>query len=734
MRGRVSAVGNMRIIFRDDLRRATMNVISVVIAIGLVVMPSIFAWYNIIACWNVFDNTGELRVAVANDDEGYESDLVPLRVNVGEQVVSALRANSQIDWVFTDGPDAVDGARSGRYYAAVVIPQEFSRDMLTFYADAGEHASIIYYSNEKVSAIAPKITDQGADTVSYEVNQVFAKTLSEVALSVAESFARYADDADASSRIAALADHMGDVATDVRQAADVLAIYGGLSTSAADLIQSADALAGQMRGQVQELEDAASGGADALVPLASSLAEALDRIEDALAGGDGSLDEVASAADRMFDDASAAATDAAVQMRDAADGLDGRISAYRQVADQLEALVGHVDPQYEDALSAAIKMLRFQADALTQLQENLRSAAAKLDAGNADLQVERDEVKRLLAQAQEAADGLKGSFEALRPGLQEISDEASRLASNVRGSLGALDGVGSSLGSASGVATGVLGDATTKLGQTAEELRGVADGIDELADEVRRALASGDDADLRAILTTDVAAFSNALAAPVGMERIPVYPAENFGSQMAPLYSTLALFIGSLLILVVVRPTPCRQTLALLHDPKPRQVFLGHFGIMALASLAQTTLAALGNILFLQVQVAEVWAYLLTFWVAGLVFTFLIYALVVAFANLGKAIAVLLLIIQVTGCGGSFPLQILPPFVQALSPYLPATYAVGAMREAMMGMHGAVFWEQLGGLLLFLIPAALLGLVLRKPLARLMEWYLEQVEKSDLMA
>ncbi|MFR4804879.1 MAG: ABC transporter permease [Eggerthellaceae bacterium] len=121
---------------------------------------------------------------------------------------------------------------------------------------------------------------------------------------------------------------------------------------------------------------------------------------------------------------------------------------------------------------------------------------------------------------------------------------------------------------------------------------------------------------------------------------------------------------------------------------------------------------------------------MLCFWIAGLVFTFLIYALVAAFANLGKAVAVLLLIIQVTGCGGSFPLQLLPPFVQALSPWLPATHVVNAMRAAMFGTYGADFWTEIGLLLLFLIPAALIGLVLRKPLAKFMTWYVEQVESS----
>ena len=157
------------------------------------------------------------------------------------------------------------------------------------------------------------------------------------------------------------------------------------------------------------------------------------------------------------------------------------------------------------------------------------------------------------------------------------------------------------------------------------------------------------------------AVLSKALAAPVGIDRVDVFPVDNFGSAMAPLYTTLALFIGSLLILVVVKPTVPGRVRAQLVDPQPRQLFFGRFGVMAFLSLAQTTVMGLGNLLFLQVQVTHPLLFMLCFWLAGLVFTFLIYALVAAFANLGKAVAVLLLIIQVTGCGGSFPLQLLPP-------------------------------------------------------------------------
>ena len=231
----------------------------------------------------------------------------------------------------------------------------------------------------------------------------------------------------------------------------------------------------------------------------------------------------------------------------------------------------------------------------------------------------------------------------------------------------------------------------------------------------------------------DAAKIADFMGSPTELVTEQLYELNAYGSAMAPLYTTLALFIGSLLILVVVKPTVSDRTREQLSDPQPRQLFMGRFGVLAFLSLAQTTVMGLGNLLFLQVQVAEPALFMLCFWIAGLVFTFLIYALVAAFANLGKAVAVLLLIIQVTGCGGSFPLQLLPPFVQALSPWLPATHVVNAMRAAMFGTYGADFWTEIGLLLLFLIPAALIGLVLRKPLATFMTWYVEQVESSKLV-
>ena len=727
-------MSNVWHLFRGDMRRLFSNAMNIIITVGLVVMPSIFAWYNIIACWNVFDNTGNLTVAVANVDDGYESDLVPLRVNIGEQVVSALRANDEIDWTFTTEEDAVDGAKSGRYYAAVVIPHDFSRVMLTFYSEDVHHAKIVYYANEKKSAIAPKITDRGADTVSYQVNEVFAETLSEVALSIAESLSRYADEADASGRIADLSAHVRTMGDQVDRMASVLTLYSSLAGSAQSLVGESAQLVQAAQREADGLGSTASQGAASAASLVDALRQAADGLSQALADGGQGFAAVSASVDALFDAAATGSQDSGAALRGQADALDGQVAACRDIVAQLEALREQVPPEYAQALESAIARMNATIGLLENMRDTMGSAADKLEAGSADVQAERAEIKRLADEAQQSAATMRDEFDAnLKPGLQKLADEASSLVASVGSGLEGLRAAGSGLSDSAGSAAAVLGGAAEKIDATVGELHSASATLRDLADGIDQALVAGDADLLREVLGSDTQVLSKALAAPVGIDRVAVFPVDNFGSAMAPLYTTLALFIGSLLILVVVKPTVPGRVRAQLVDPQPRQLFFGRFGVMAFLSLAQTTVMGLGNLLFLQVQVTHPLLFMLCFWLAGFVFTFLIYALVAAFANLGKAVAVLLLIIQVTGCGGSFPLQLLPPFIQGLSPWLPATHVVNAMRAAMFGTYGGDFWWEMGLLALFLIPAAIVGLVLRKPLAKFMSWYVEQVESSKLV-
>lgn len=725
---------NLWTLFRTELPRLFANALSIVITIGLVILPSLFSWYNVLACWDVFGNTGNLKVAVANADAGYESDLVPLRVNVGDQVVSALRANDQIGWVFTDEEDAVDGARSGRYYAAVVIPTSFSQDMLTFYADGAEKAQIVYYSNGKKNAIAPKITDQGADTISYQVNEAFAKTLSEVSLSLADALSRALDDADASGAVAALSRHLDSTAGQMSQAANVLNSFAALTDSSRNLAEGSADLMAQARDQAKNTIGTAKQGAAPATSLAGELSQSVQNLSSALDASTQAFAEVSQSVDAAFDATGATAEEIAAQLRANAEDIGGQAAQLRAVLDSLQQLRDSLPADQLPVLDGALSAGNAAATLLENVQSDLNASADSLDGRVADANGARADAKADAQAAQQALDSLKTQFEQdTKPTLEKTAQDAAALYASIEQGAQTLDSASESLAGSVGSVGTVLGETHDRVSSAASTLRSAAQNLQGLSQRVDEALASGDTEQLRGILESDVQTLSNALAAPVGIERTALYPVQNFGSAMAPLYTTLALFIGSLLILVAVRPKPSAEAVAKLSDPKPAQLFLGHFGLVAVLSLCQSTVMGAGSLLFLHVQAVHPLLYLLCLQVTGLVFAFLVYSLVAAFANLGKAIAVLLLVVQVTGCGGSYPLQIMPWFVQAVSPYLPATHAVNAMRAAMMGTYGNDYWTSLGTLLLFLIPAAVIGLVLRKPLSRFMDWFVHHAEASKLV-
>lgn len=722
-------------IFKTDMKHLFNNSISVIIVIGLVFLPSIFTWYNVIACWDAFGNTGNLTVAVANTDEGYESDLVPLEINVGDKVVSALRANDQLNWTFTTEEDAIDGAQSGRYYAAVVIPQSFSRDMMTFYSDEVEHANIIYYTNEKKNAIAPKVTDQGADQVSNQVNQVFLETLSDVALSIVSSLSKYSQDADLSGAVGTLADHVDGMAGQMTGAASVLGMYSQLIDSSQSLISQSGTLLGQTRDEAAKVGDIAKDGGAGVSDIASALSTSADSLSQAISASAESYKGISAQISDVYDSAGDLTGDTSQHLRNQAAVVETEIGDLNSIISALEGIQGSIDGQYSPLVESMISQLEQSVSLLQQLSDSLYQAADNIQSGYDDAVAQRAEIQELADKAAASLNDVKTEYnDNVKPGLDELSASVLSMVSTLQSSAAKLDAAGGEIsGDADSVASKLSG-AKAKLADAQNELTSTAGELTTLSGNLRSALASGNVEKLREVIGSNPAVLASAVTTPVALDRHAVFPADNFGSQMAPLYTTLALWIGSLLMMVAIKPAVSKRGLAELDNPKPRELYFGRYCVVAVLSLLQTTCVGLGNMLFLGVQVSHPLLFMLCFWVSGLVYSLFIYTLVLAFANLGKAIAVLFLILQVTAGGGAYPLQVLPEFFQIASPFMPATHTINAMRAAMMGIYNGDFFTEMGMLLLFVLPSLLLGLVLRKPLEGFMSWFVEKVEESKMIA
>lgn len=740
-------MNNMLRLAADDVRRLFSNVVSIIITLGLVVLPSIFTWYNVLACWNVFDNTDKLTVAVANTDEGYSSNIMPIAVNLGDQVVSVLRASDKMNWAFVDEEEALDGARAGRYYAAVVIPEDFSKAMFTFFEKDSDPAKIIYYTNEKKNAIAPKLTDQSTNSMSYEVNQVFAEVLTETAAVAAQKTTQLMDDPYVQQDITVLIENVRDSADTLDSFAVIAGSFQAILNSSHGLLDSAAQLAVSVDNHGQNLTNALVSTTDPITSVGEGLQASVDDLAKALSANTEAYDSLIASVEEFFDSAEVTQESAAEVLNKLSQNLYNNARYYDDVASYLSTLAYEVPDKLPTENAELLEKLQNQllatSDKIYEVSSTIEALAASLEsavpsadpsADNPDVMLDEKTITEKLEEVKNTVEQTQATFDdKVQTALASLGDKTSAMTtkldtmmSTLNTTVGDLNNTLTIIDSGATIAEGKLADASAAMSDSAAKMR-------EGADNLEAALASGQNPLLQSMLQSNITTLASFASSPVSIERTAVFPVDNFGSAMSPFYSSLALFIGALLILVALKPQPCAAQKKLLPTLTPSQSYLGHFAVFTLVSLMQSTLMALGNLFFLEVQCMHPFLYLLCYWVTGLVFTFIIYTLTVSFANLGKAIAVIMLIVQVTGCGGSFPLQILPGYVQAISPYLPATHAVDAMRAAMMGIYANDFWIALGQLCLFVLPMLLLGLILRRPLEKFMEWFLEKVESSKLI-
>lgn len=721
-------------IYLDDIRHLTSNVVSIIIAMGLVVIPGLFSWFNVGACWDPFANTGNLKFAIANNDNGYKSDLLPIKVTVGDEIVSTLRANSQLDWEFTTSVNAIDGTKSGKYYAAVVIPSDFSKDLMTFFTSNSTHATLDYYDNEKLNALAPKVTGQGADTISAEINQTFAKTIASSALSIASGLVDNLDKPEVQARLAQFNGNVSDFANSLNDVASSMRAYGTLTASAKSLFDSSTELVKNADKSVQTTVDELKSTKSTVDDLTGALSTSADAIGNAITASSKGMDTLDSQATTLFDNVGTTANDSATALRDLSANVTSQADDYQKVRDALASLESNVPEQYRSQFDAALS--RF--DSVIALQKtiaaNLTSAADDLN-GNVDAGNEkRNEVTALIAQAKSQVNALDTDF------ANNIKPELTSMSSSFTDATGELNTGMTQLKSAIGDVSGVTEDAdsgldkaNTVLNSAADDLTSTATSLNGFQKNLADALASGDSQQIKKVLGNSAETLAATLAAPVSLKTIAVFPVANFGTALSPFYTFVPLWVGSILLVVGLNTSLSRKRREALGNPKPYQMFLGHYLIYATLAFLQAMFSLSGLLLFLRIQCIHPWLYLLTGWLTSVVFSLFMYTMVTSFANVGKAIGVIMLVVQISGSDGAYPITLLPRIIQDIHPWLPVSYSVSAVRSAIAGIYDNDYWIAMGKLALFIPPLLLLGLVLRRPLLGFNRWYAAKVESTKLL-
>lgn len=720
-------------IFQRDMMRVRNNVIALVVIIGISVVPCLYAWFNIAASWDPYSNTGNLKVAVASVDEGYEGSLIPIEINIGDKVLSALRENTQMEWVFTTEEKATSGVKSGKYYAAIVIPKDFSNKMMSVFSEKVEKPEITYYSNAKENAIAPKVTDKGAGAVQRQVNEVFIETVSDTTLTVLQAVSNMTQASGAETIVDNLNTNLNQIAGDLTASAGLLESFSDMTGSAQKLLSSTTEFLQTVQQQTKESRQTFQETSKTFSGLDDSMDAAADSVGTALKSAENVYDQIDQVISGAFSDESADAQQIASTLDTLAGQVGNVVTAYTSVRDSVAAVADKY-PETSPLVDAIVVRMDTSIQQQKNLQSKLQDSAKGLRDATTDLGTARSELKDLAAKNRENMSGVSASYKSsVQKSLNQLSASLTSSKQEISSLLSQLDQSANGIYKLTDTADSDLSEIQKVLGDSGELLAEASDRIADTTAKLDEMETSGDFSELEALISGDKSAISTFLAAPVSLDTHKIYEIANYGSSMAPFYSVLSIWIGGIVLVAMLKVNVSENCTKGLKNVKLHQIYFGCFITFMIVGLFQSTLIALGDLLYLGIQCEHPFLFLLGCWFSSLVFVNIIYTLTVSLGDIGKAVSVILLVVQVAGTGGTFPIEVAPSFFRAVYPLLPFTHSMAALRETVGGMYGMNYWIDLGKLAIFLGISLIVGLVLRKPIIKANDAFTEKLEETKLM-
>ena len=717
-------------IFRRDMKRLLRNPAAILVLIGVSILPSLYAWFNIAANIDPYANTSGIKVAVANLDTDATHD--DLTINAGSQIIDQLKENDQLGWTFVPKDAAIEGVKSGEYYAAIIIPQDFSESLLSVLSGKIETPELEYYINEKLNAIAPKITSSGASTIQTQINNTFSSVASEtIAELLKESVFNISDFVDSTTEdINSL---LAKAENNIQEYAQLLDQFQAGSADTNALIQNA-------KNAADSLGTAASSGANAL----SDADKIMQTTRSSAGEFSSSLSQALSDGELLLGKANSSASAGITGLATAAGRINTSVSTALGYANQvnelnadiladMQDLAGQLPGIIGDQITAKISTLQAQNQRNNELISSLQT-------GNDGIQDALDTTtatqEQLAALTKENIDNLhtfRSSLDQnILPLLNQTLDTFSSLTGQVTGMLNGVPATSDQMNSMLDQLTTGLSNTTELLNRTKDALGAVENKLNTLQTDLNAITSSATYQKLLSLEGIDADSIASFMSSPVEINTETYYAVDNYGSSMTPFYSNLAIWVGGIVLIAIFKMEVDKDSS--MHGYGPTTLYFGRWLLYMVVGLIQGFIVCLGDTLLPGVQCNHPSQFILTGMVCSFVYVNIIYALSLTFKHIGKALCVILVILQIPGSSGTYPIEMTPAFFQKLHPLLPFTYGVNAMREAIAGFYGSNFRNDLLILLLCYVPISLLiGLGLRPALSGLNHLFDKKLAETEFM-
>lgn len=739
---------NILTIFKSDVKGLVKNLLALIIIIGLCFLPSLYAWFNIYSNWDPYANTGNIKIAAFSEDKGYTlSD--GTKENMGSEVLKELKGNKSIGWTMVDtAEEAIEGVKSGDYYAAVVIEKDFTYKMYNMFAEGFENPGITYYENQKKNAVATKITDTAVSTLQQSIDSKFIEV---VIHTVFEQTNEMSGQLENSNK-------MTEFIQKIEGINENLKAYEATIGSILDGNQALTESVGEAQSKLDGLQDKVTKGMSEVQKVNGNIASTKTSLKDFSANVNASLTTIEASLNKISTDITNAqlADKTGAVISDMTQTAQDTLVLQKQIAELVATLNNITLPDDSQESQELKNQLQEALDALEAISNgagDIQNILQQLGISGDQITIPDINVGNLPDAGSDIMKNLVGTKVGdITATLNSCGSSVANMRNMYTNSLvPQVDGILDSTTQILGTVSQLLESTNETLKSTSDIFDGVVttiDGTNQSLEQIQTILQTvsgkltaiteklnsvSEDERVEALIELmqgDPDTYGEFFSGPVKIDTKEVYPIANYGSAMTPFYTVLALWVGALLLtaLVKVKAEPKDMPNVKLH-----QLFFGRYLLFFVLGQIQAAIVVFGDIYILHCQILDKGVFWLTASVTSFVFTLLVYALTLSFGDIGKAIAVVIMVIQIAGSGGTFPIELLPAVYRNIYIFFPFPYAINAMRETIGGMYGNTYVKSMGELLIFAVASLAIGLIIRKPFIKLNHFVEERMEDTKMM-
>lgn len=723
-------------IFSNDIKNIVTNWVIAVLIGGLIFIPSLYAWFNIVASWDPYGKTNQIPVGIVNEDKG--GVILDQEIHVGDDLVKSLKKNKAMDWHFVNREKAMEKLKYGEFFAVIIIPEDFSKRLGTVTSDNPQKAEVEYFVNEKINAIAPKITQKGASVIVQQISSNFISTVNGTIFKIFNQLGielekNLPDIKKFENYIFLLEEKLPEIQRILNE-----------SSSDADFVEG---LIDKVQGYIPEVKDITTNGLETIDKTTQLLQKAEDQfneiaptLEDDFLKIQNMIKQVNEFVNKI-DSSSIDLT----KLKDMNTSINEKLEEMIQSTDKIKNTVsilldklpsdsnGNSPEEIDNSnLKDNIDNIFEQINTLEQNLQKILDQTETLSSLINDKQLQIDDILSGIKDRTQTINNKVNTFiteynESIKPFVKEEIPKTKNQLTNAKRILLEVQTTLPEVEQLLSRTKNNLADGKKMLQYANSELPYVQDKVSELANKLRTIQGETDINKIIQLLQNDPEAEKGFFAEPVVLNENSIFAIANYGTGMTPFYTVLAIWVGGLLLISVLSTD--------IHEKEKfsgRQIYFGRFFTFMTIGFFQSLIVTLGDLFIIQVDVKSPFWFVIFGLICSLVFVLIIYTLVSVFGDVGKALAIIMIVLQIAGSGGTYPVVLLPKFFQMISPFLPFTYAIDIMREAVGGIVWKKVYYDLTFLFIFGLIALIIGVFFKEAINRITDKFKEKVKSSDL--